>query len=83
MQENSKGHRIMASGGISFAGSPFILAGYFGAPFSNRAFNLGLEAECRVIGVGRSPRSAASVLLNHVGKTPSPSPFRQIIYPTY
>ena len=54
-QESFKGKRILAPGGIAFAGSQFVFAGYSGEPFSNRAFNLRLRAACRAIGVGRSP----------------------------
>ena len=43
----------MAPGGINFAMSQFVFAGYSGAPFSNRAFNLRLWAACRVLGVGK------------------------------
>ena len=39
----------MAPGGIAFAGSQFVFAGYSGAPFSNRAFNLRLRAACRAL----------------------------------
>ena len=52
IQEEFKGRRIMAPGGIAFAGSQFVFAGYSGAPFSNRAFNLRLRAACRALGVG-------------------------------
>ena len=63
----------MAPGGIAFAGSQFVFAGYSGAPFSNRAFNLRLRAACRALGVGEITahglrHSAATILLNHVGK---------------
>jgi integrase len=37
-QEDFKGRRILAPGGIAFAGSQFVFAGYSGSPFSNRAF---------------------------------------------
>ena len=52
LQEKFKGRRIMAPGGIAFAASQFVFAGYSGAPFSNRAFNLRLRAACRALGVG-------------------------------
>jgi integrase len=73
IQESFKGKRILASGGIVFAGSEFVFAGYSGAPFSNRAFNLRLRAACRALGVGEITahglrHSAATILLNHVGK---------------
>ena len=73
VQETFKGRRILASGGIAFAASEFVFAGYSGAPFSNRAFNLRLRAACRVLGVGEITahglrHSAATILLNHVGK---------------
>src|SRR4029077_5483058 len=51
IQEGSKGRRIMAPGGIAFAGSQFVFAGYSGVPFSNRAFNLRLRSACRALGV--------------------------------
>jgi hypothetical protein len=73
IQEAFKARRIMAPGGIAFAGSEFVFAGYSGAPFSNRAFNLRLRAACRAIGVGEITahglrHSAATILLNEVGK---------------
>jgi len=73
VQEGFKGRRIVAPGGIAFAGSQFVFAGYSGAPFSNRAFNLRLRAACRALGVGEITahglrHSAATILLNHVGK---------------
>ena len=63
----------MAPGGIAFAASQFVFAGYSGAPFSNRAFNLRLRAACRALGVGEITahglrHSAATILLNQVGK---------------
>ena len=72
-QERFKGRRIMAPGGIAFAASQFVFAGYSGAPFSNRAFNLRLRAACRALGVGEITahglrHSAATILLNQVGK---------------
>ena len=62
--------RILAA---VLAGSQFVFAGYSGAPFSNRAFNLRLRTACRAIGVGEITahglrHSAATILLNHVGK---------------
>ena len=73
IQERFKGKRIRALGGIAFAGSQFVFAGYSGAPFSNRAFNLRLRAACRAIGAGEITahglrHSAATILLNHVRK---------------
>jgi len=73
VQESVKGRRIMAPGGIGFAASQFVFAGYSGAPFSNRAFNLRLRAACRALGVGEITahglrHSAATILLNQVGK---------------
>jgi site-specific recombinase XerD len=73
IQEGFKSRRIMAPGGIVFAGSQFVFAGYSGEPFSNRAFNLRLRAACRAIGVGEITayslrHSAATILLNHMGK---------------
>ena len=46
VQEKLIGRRIMAPGGIAFAGSQFVFVGYSGAPLSNRAFNLRLRAAC-------------------------------------
>ena len=73
IQESCKARRIRFPGGIAFAGSQFVFAGYYGAPFSNRAFNLRLRAACRALGVGEITahglrHSAATILLNHVGK---------------
>ena len=73
LQEKFKGRRILAPGGIAFAASQFVFAGYSGAPFSNRAFNLRLRAACRALGVGEITahglrHSAATILLNQVGK---------------
>ena len=74
LREKFKGRRILApGGGIAFAGSQFVFAGYSGAPFSNRAFNLRLRAACRALGVGEITahglrHSAATILLNRVGK---------------
>jgi len=72
-QEGFKARRILAPGGIAFAASQFVFAGYSGEPFSNRAFNLQLRAACRALGVGEITahglrRSAATILLNQVGK---------------
>jgi integrase len=44
IQEGFKARRITARSGIAFAGSQFVFAGYSGAPFSNRGFNLRLRA---------------------------------------
>jgi integrase len=52
IQERFRGRRIVAPGGIAFAGSQFVFAGYSGEPFSNRAFSLRLRAACRALGVG-------------------------------
>ena len=73
IQEGFKGRRILRPGGIDFAGSQFVFAGYSGAPLSNRAFNLRLRAACRALGVGEVTahglrHSAATILLNDVGK---------------
>jgi integrase len=73
IQEGFKARRIMAPGGIAFAGSEFVFAGYSGAPFSNRAFNLRLRAACRALGVGEITahglrHSAATILLQSHGK---------------
>jgi site-specific recombinase XerD len=72
-QEGLKARRILAPGGIAFAASQFVFAGYSGEPFSNRAFNLQLRAACRALGVGEIAahglrRSGATILLNQVGK---------------
>jgi site-specific recombinase XerD len=58
---------------IGFAGSQFVFAGYSGARFSTRAFNLRLRETCRALGVREITahglrHSAATILLNHVGK---------------
>ena len=73
LQEGFKGRRILAPGGITFAASQFVFAGYSGEPFSNRAFNLRPRAACRTLGVGELTahglrHSAATILLNHLGK---------------
>ena len=73
IQEGFKGRRILFPGGINFAGSQFVFAGYSGAPHSNRAFNLRLRAACKALGVGEITahglrHSAATILLNHIGK---------------
>jgi integrase len=73
VQEGFKDRRVLRPGGIAFAASQFVFAGYSGEPFSNRAFNLRLRAACRAIGVGEITahglrHSAATILLNHVGK---------------
>jgi integrase len=59
-----------------------VFAGYSGAPFSNRAFNLRLRAACRALGVGEITahglrHSAATILLNQVGKDLPPSSMSQ------
>ena len=59
-QEDFKARRIRFPGGIAFAGSQVVFAGYSGEPLSNRAFNLRLRAACRALGVGEvTPRTAA------------------------
>jgi site-specific recombinase XerD len=73
VQESFKARRMRFPGGIAFAASQFVFAGYSGEPFSNRAFNLRLRAACRALGVGEITahglrHSAATILLNHVGK---------------
>jgi integrase len=73
IQEGFKGRRILAPGGIAFAGSQFVFAGYSGEPFSNRAFNLRLRGACMALGAGEITahglrHSAATILLNQVGK---------------
>jgi integrase len=55
IHERFKGKRILAPGGIAFAATWFVSAGYSGEPFSNRAFNLRLRSACRALGWGRSP----------------------------
>ena len=72
-QERFKGRRIFSRRGVEFAASGLVFPGLSGAPFSNRAFNLRLRAACRKLGIpeitahGLS-HSAATILLNHVGK---------------
>jgi integrase len=61
IQESFKARRIMAPGGIAFAASEFVFAGYSGMPFSDRAFNLRLRAACRALRVGRSPRTDCTI----------------------
>ena len=73
LQKTFKGRRLLAPGGIAFAASQFVFAGYSGAPFSNRVFNLRLRSACRALGVRQITahglrHSAATILLNHVGK---------------
>ena len=51
----------------------FLRGPYSGAPFSNRAFDLRLRAASRALGVGEITahglrHSAATILLNHLGK---------------
>jgi integrase len=73
IQEGFKGRRILAPGGIAFAGSQFVFARYSGAPFSNRAFNLRLRSACRALGVGeiqellRHKNIRTTVRYTHVG----------------
>jgi hypothetical protein len=47
IQETFKGRRILAP---AFAALQFVFAGYSGALFSNRAFNLRLRAAWRALG---------------------------------
>ena len=74
IQESFKARRIhWPRAGSPSPASQFVFAGYSGAPFSNRAFNLRLRAACRALGVGEITahglrHSAATILLNHVGK---------------
>jgi integrase len=73
IQEGFKARRIRFPGGIAFAGSQFVFAGSSVEPFSNRVFNLRLRAACRALGVREITahglrHSAATILLNHVGK---------------
>jgi hypothetical protein len=72
IQERFRNRRIVASGGIAFAASQFVFAGYSREPFSNRAFNLRLRAVQSDWG-GRHHRArlapqGGNDLLNHVGK---------------
>jgi integrase/recombinase XerC len=73
VQERFKARRIFAQSGINFAASPYLFAGYSGLPLSNRAFNLRLRAACKTLGMAVITahglrHSAATILLNHVGK---------------
>ena len=73
-QEDFKARRIRFLGGIAFAGSQLVFAGYSGAPFSNRAFNLRLRSACRALGVGEITahglrHSAATILLGSAHET--------------
>jgi integrase len=68
LQEKYKGRRILRPGGIAFAGSQFVFAGYSGSPFSNRAFNLRLRSGWGRFTAHGLRHSAATILLNHVGK---------------
>jgi hypothetical protein len=70
--ERFRDTRIVAPGGIAFAGSQFVFAGYPGEPFSNRAFNLQLWAAQSAWG-GRDHRArlapqGGNDLVNNVGK---------------
>jgi integrase len=73
LQEKFKGRRILAPGGIAFAASQFVFAGYSGLrfPTARSTFACGPRAERS--GWGRSqPTGCATArrrsLLNHVGK---------------
>jgi site-specific recombinase XerC len=72
--EGFKGRRIMAPGGIAFAASQLVFAGYSGAPFSNRGVQpaAALRLQSDWGGGDYSPRAtafrAATILLNHMGK---------------
>ena len=60
IQEGFKALRIMAPGGIGFAGSQFVFAGYSGEPFSDRASTCGCAA-CRAIGAGEIQRTGCGI----------------------
>jgi hypothetical protein len=68
VQESFKARRIRFPGGIAFAGSPLVFAGYSGEPFSNRAFNLRLRAACR------GGRGGAVAEDSHLGLTLKSAP---------
>ncbi|MDQ3621068.1 MAG: tyrosine-type recombinase/integrase [Verrucomicrobiota bacterium] len=73
VQDSFKGQRIFGLNGINFAATQLVFAAHSGGPLSNRAFNLRLRAACRALGVGEITahglrHSAATILLNHVGK---------------
>jgi hypothetical protein len=55
IQEGFKSKRILAPGGIAFAGSQFVFAGYSRTPFSNRASICDCERRARGSGWGRLP----------------------------
>ncbi|MDB6175885.1 MAG: tyrosine recombinase [Chthoniobacteraceae bacterium] len=72
-QEEFKKKRIFLEQGIDFGASTLLFAGYSGAAFSNRAFNLRLRAACGrlkipVITAHGLRHSAATILLNHSKK---------------
>jgi hypothetical protein len=54
-------------------GNQFVFAGYSGAPFSNRAFNLRLRAACRALGVGERRREGDSA------GSQDPAPFKILL----
>ena len=65
IQESFKARRIRFPGGIAFAGSQFVFAGYSGEPFSNRAFNLRLRAACRGARGGGDHRPRVAAFRGH------------------
>jgi site-specific recombinase XerD len=72
-QEHFKGRRIFGRLGVDLAASPLVFAGFSRQPFSNRAFNLRLRSACRKLQIPEITahglrHSAATILLNHVGK---------------
>ena len=66
-------YALHLSGGISRLRDRGLSLREFGGAVSNRAFNLRLRTACRALGVGEITahglrHSAATILLNHVGK---------------
>ncbi len=73
IQERFKGRRILAPGGIAFAGSQFVLCGVFGRAVFQSRVQPAAAGACRALGLGEITahglwHSAATILLNHVGK---------------
>ena len=66
LQEKFKGRRILAPGGIAFAGSPFIFAEYLGGSTGRSIYGCAPRAEPS--GVGRLPRMPAPQRGNNSGQ---------------